>query len=175
MTFLASMKTPMLGFLLVVSYCNMVIDIIQIIKIHTGEATYPPAVVSQLTCSICQMCFCLYVIAGGARKLSASIIAGVTGFFACWSFGSVTAFTVLRHHARYCGPNSVIRSDCNGVLRGTMGLGWIEFFVSLFYIAFLAVAVAKWGSWGSKLSHLPPPPMTSAEQDAEKAGLHGGH
>ncbi len=69
----------------------MVINIIQITKVRTGENTYPPAVVAMLVVSILQMLYMLYVLAtSGKGKINkASNVAGATILFLLFNFGKL--------------------------------------------------------------------------------------
>jgi hypothetical protein len=69
----------------------MVIDIIQILKVHRNAFTntYPPAVVAMLVGSILHMLWCLaYLIRGGKGAMfKASNVAGATVFFLLYHVG----------------------------------------------------------------------------------------
>ncbi|KAL7419737.1 hypothetical protein Q5752_005653 [Cryptotrichosporon argae] len=167
-------KLAMSGLVAVLAYTCMVLDCIMIHKVRKGEHTYPPAVLALLICAIFQTLFmAAYFVLAKRRAMSARIVAAATAVFACWAFGSVVATTALRHHHRYCGPSSTIRSDCAGVLRGTEGIGFALFGADLLYLAAIAAVVsAARASWALPLG-LINGRRDVDEPDAEKtAGAH---
>ena len=113
----------------------MVIDIIQILKVHRNafRTTYPPAVVAMLVASILQMLWALwfFVRKGKGAMFKASSHAGAVVFFLlfhvgesmrCGSdtmliLGATAAATALRHRERYCPITASNVGDCRGVFR----------------------------------------------------------
>ena len=100
---LSAIKTPLLGLLLVVAYSDvgpsyplntngqMVINIIQILKVRIGENTYPPAVIAMLVASIIQACYLVSIILRSGRGwgLNAAGVMGALAFFAAFDFGTL--------------------------------------------------------------------------------------
>jgi hypothetical protein len=93
----------------------MVIDIIQIVKVRTGENTYPPAVVAMLVCSICEMLWLVhyFIVSGKGPVWKASNAAAGALFWACFGFGqsgtspgSELILTSDRRHRRDHYPSS---------------------------------------------------------------------
>ncbi|GFZ42682.1 hypothetical protein JCM24511_00399 [Saitozyma sp. JCM 24511] len=155
----STFKGPLVGLLLVVAYASMVINIISIRKVEVGESTYPPAVVAMLVLSICQMFWLLsyFIMSGKGALWKASTAAATMLFWACFNFGAIVAVTVLRYHNRYCGASNTIRSDCAGVLRGVMALGWSLFGLDLIFLGYLASLVSSSrSSWSQPLHNIPP-------------------
>ncbi|RXK41285.1 hypothetical protein M231_01435 [Tremella mesenterica] len=166
---LSSFKGAFVGFLLILTYSNMVLDIILITKVRHGSDVRPPAVIAHLVAVILQMLWCLYyLIRGGmGRILIASNVLAVTVFFWCFEFACTVAYTTLRHHSQYCAPTAINAADCSGVLRGVEGLGWSLIGVNLIYIIFLIALVSSQGTWNSEMNQMPS--KKSSTVDVERA------
>ncbi|KAK8861489.1 hypothetical protein IAR55_002310 [Kwoniella newhampshirensis] len=157
MSILRPVKGLLLGLILVVAYSCFILDIIMILKVQHYSHTRPPAVIALLVSSLLQSMYTLYLLMSGGKgkKNSASTVMAATGFFASFTFGSIVALTVLRHHTQYCNLTLVDNSDVCGVLRGTEGLGWALFGFNLIYLVFLPFLVMGGGSWSTPLADLP--------------------
>jgi len=171
---LKSFKGIAMGLVVLVAYTNMVLDIIMIVKVHQDKnsSTYPPAVVAMLVLAILQLLYGVFYLARGGRSavFRAANILSAFVFFFCFNLGAMIATTVLRHHARYCPSTASNVSDCRGVMRGTMGLGWALIGFDLIYIGFLAALVSRSGTWGDELANIPA--VIAPNADMEKAPAH---
>jgi len=171
---LSAFKGVLMGLTLLVSYSNMVLDIIMIIKVHENlnARTYPPAVVAMLVLAIVQLLYCVYYFIRGGKSVvfKAVHVLAAFAFFFCYNFGAIVAVSVLRHHDRYCPATASNVGDCRGVMRGTMGLGWALIGFDLIYVGFLAALVSSSGKWQDELTNIPPKLAPNA--DLEKAPAH---
>nr|XP_031863021.1 uncharacterized protein CI109_001497 [Kwoniella shandongensis]KAA5530093.1 hypothetical protein CI109_001497 [Kwoniella shandongensis] len=142
-----------------------------ILKVRHYSNDRPPAVIALLVSSLLQAMYCLYLLmtGGKGKKNSAGNVLALTSFFAAFTFGSIVATTVLRHHTQYCNQTIPDNSDLCGVLRGTEGLGWALFGFNLLYLALLPVLVSTGGKWTSPLTELP----YEHKYEEEKADANG--
>ncbi|ADV20863.1 hypothetical protein I315_02019 [Cryptococcus gattii Ru294] len=168
---LRMLKPFLMGLLLVTAYSSFILDIVMIIKVRHYSNTYPPAVVALLVCSLLQALYILWLFVKSGRGFAfkASTFLGSLVFFACFSFACVVAITVLRHHRQYCNLELADNSDLCGVLRGTMGLGWMLFGLNLIWICIMPVLVAGQGTWSHYYGDLP---YEDNDADVEKAPVH---
>lgn len=164
-------KSFLMGLLLATAYSSFIIDIVMIIKVRHYSHTYPPAVVALLVCSLLQALYILWLFVKSGRGFAfkASTFFGALVFFACFSFACVVATTVLRHHRQYCNLELADNSDVCGVLRGTMGLGWMLFGLNLIWLCIMPVLVSGQGSWSHYYGDLPD---QGHGVDEEKAPVH---
>jgi len=174
MVSLAGQKSTLMGLLLVVVYSSMVIDIIQIVKVHEDQnstAKYAPAVVAMLVASILQTLWATWYFmrSGKGAVFKASSVAGAVVFFTLFHVGATAATTALRHKNAYCPATASNVGDCRGVLRGTMGLGWSSVGLNLIYLGFLAALVKKHGAWSDDLYNIPAIRAANADMN-EKSG-----
>ena len=81
----------------------MVIDIIQIVKVRTGENTYPPAVVSMLVASIIQMLYCLYYLSrsGRTKVFTASNAAAAIALLMIWQLGKILFSSMMQRKSQW--------------------------------------------------------------------------
>ncbi|KAK1927444.1 hypothetical protein DB88DRAFT_478074 [Papiliotrema laurentii] len=171
---LAGIKPVWIGLITAVAYSSMVIDIIQILKVHENQytSTYPPAVVALLVVSILQMIWGVWYLARSGRGaiFKASNVAGAVLFFFLFYVGAAAATTALRFNNRYCPRDASNFTDCRGVMRGTMGLAWAMVGLNLFYLCYLAALVSKHGRWSDDLWNIPA--RRHANADMDKAPVH---
>ncbi|BEI82099.1 hypothetical protein CcaverHIS002_0212590 [Cutaneotrichosporon cavernicola] len=149
MSILIKIKTPLGLFIHIISYATFILSIIQITLYRDmyGHTAYVPPVAAICTVAALQM---VYLVAFWAfRRRPAYSIAkmlAAMSFLACFNLGAVIALTVQRHdfctltpHGHYVTGGAYTRGDCQGVIRGMMGLGWALFGADLVYMAFLGV------------------------------------
>lgn len=176
MVSLLTFKFPLLGFLLMVAYSSMVIDIIGIKKQREGSGNIPSAVVAMLVAAILQMLHTVYLVATSGKGVvgkGTNVIAG-TAFFFLFQVGSVAAATAfyVKRDANYCPVDSLI-PECPGVSKGVMGLGWSLAGLSLVYIIYVFIICSKYSSLSSELYQTPPKKLANADLDAKREA--GGH
>jgi len=171
---LATFKGPLMGLMVLVSYTNMVLDIIMITKVrdNVNDPTYPPAVVAMLVLSILQLLWGVYyfVCRGKTIVFRAKDVAIALAVCFCFNLGAIVATTVLRYDTRYCPATASNVGDCRGVMRGTMGLGFALLGVDLIYVGYVVALVTKFGAWTDEMAQLPP--VKAPNADLEKAAGH---
>lgn len=168
----------------VLAYVAFIINIVMITKMKEvyGGATsiYPAVAVAALVCATLQMVYMLvYWFASKRALFSVLNVIIATAFFACFYFGAVVAMTVKRHD--YCpypldgaAPNSGkltgmgSPSDCQGVMRGTMGMTWAAFIWCLIHIGITAGLVPENKHDGASMStpvgKIPLPPVVAEKE-----------
>jgi len=173
MGFLSVFKTPLLGLITMTAYSSMVIDIIGIVKEHTGSHNRPNAVIAMLVVSILQLVYCVALLATSGKALlgRAKHVIAAFGFFFLFNFASIVATAVLyeKGNSNYCPPSSTIRSDCAGVMRGVMGLGFSLLGLDLIYMGFVATLARTYGTLNDPIHELPPRRLPNADMNDKPA------
>lgn len=147
------------GSLLVFAYTSFIICVVMIHRDKELFHTYPGAVVAQMVCAIVQMIYMFgYYIKGHSKMYSVMNMFIVNGILMLYCFGASIAITVLgkRHGDGYCPGDTPEAHDCQGVLRGTMGMAWVLWIWNLFWMAITAALVSSTNSsWSEPLGNVP--------------------
>jgi hypothetical protein len=176
-------KTPMALFTHIIAYVVWILAIVQVCKHKDmyGQAVdnYVPAIVAILVMSTLQTLYHLgYWLFAKRPSYSIGKMLIALAFFACFNFGAVVALTVQRHdfcpkdvpEGHYITGAKYEWMDCQGVIRGMMGMTWALFGMDLFYIIYLAV-LTRYADNGAAT-----PVGTAGEAkpvvDEEKAPVH---
>ncbi|BEJ12762.1 hypothetical protein CspHIS471_0212220 [Cutaneotrichosporon sp. HIS471] len=144
-------KTPVALFTHVIVYGLWILSIIQITKYKDmygqGVHRYIPVIVAICAMSSLQVVYHLiYWISSSRPLFSVGKMMASMVFFACYAVGTAIALTVQRHDFCPTPPEGYYRTgarygvnDCQGVIRGMMGLTWSVFGCDLMYIGYLVI------------------------------------
>ena len=179
MTFLTASKGPATGLLLTIAYGCFIMAIVMITQSKDlYDGLYPPAVVPLLVTSCLQMIYLTVYFAKGKSwgAFSGAAMMGANLFFTLFTFGSIVAVTVLykQGNSKYCPHREgVPMSDvhnCEGDMRGTMGMGWSLFGMNLIWMGIAAGVVSSTrSSWSTPFGAVPLPQY---DAEADKAPVH---
>ncbi|BEI89863.1 uncharacterized protein CcaverHIS019_0212250 [Cutaneotrichosporon cavernicola] len=156
MSIATSIKSPLALFTHVIVYGLWILSIIQITKYKDmygqGVHMYVPVVVAICTMASLQVVYhVIYWISNSRPLFSVGKMMVSMVFFAFYAFGTAVALTVQRHDFCPTPPVGYYPtgaqygvSDCQGVIRGMMGLTWAVFICDLLYIGYL-VTLSRYG------------------------------
>lgn len=165
-----TLKGPMNGSLLVFAYTSFIICVVMIHRDKELFHSYPAAVVAQMVCAIVQMLYMfVYFLKSHSKIYSVRNMFIVNGLLMLYCFGASIAITVLgkRHGDGYCPGDTPAAHDCQGVLRGTMGMAWVLWIWNIFWMAIIAMIVSTTNSsWSEPLGNVPV--IDKVEEEAPK-------
>lgn len=141
--------------------------------------TYVPPIVAILVMAALQVLYHVGYWLSGQRPLySIGRMLCALAFFACFNFGAVVALTVKRHDfcpqppvGYYVTGKQYTASDCQGVIRGMMGMTWALFGMDLFYSIYLVV-LTRYATHGMATPVGTVGQVIPAADDEEKAPAH---
>ncbi|KLT41482.1 hypothetical protein CC85DRAFT_292613 [Cutaneotrichosporon oleaginosum] len=184
MSFYTSLKTPFALLTHIIAYVVFILSIVQICKHKDmyGQRVdnYVPAIVAILVMSTLQTLYHVgYWLCAKRTSYSIAKVLIALAFFACFNFGAVVALTVQRHdfcnqplpEGHYVTGAAYTFMDCQGTIRGMMGMTWALFGMDLFYIIYLGV-LTRYADNGAATPVGLVGEVNKVAEDEEKAPVH---